>query len=140
MTRLVSCSVAGEFGLPGREVDRIVRATLSTDPRDVIVSVTFLGLSAMSKMHQAHKHRSGPTDVLAFPLPQPDGSLVGDVYVCPGVAAQAARLHGITRREELIRLIVHGTLHILGFDHPEGVDREKSTMWKRQEALVIALR
>lgn len=132
--------VSGGFGLPPREVDTIVSAVLADDQREVSVSVTFLGLTAMSRMHETHKQRTGPTDVLSFSLPQPDGSILGDVYVCSGVAAREARAQGITRREELVRLVVHGTLHVLGHDHPEGPGREASEMWQRQEALVASLR
>lgn len=133
-------AVSGGFGLPPHEVDTIVSAVLADDQREATVSVTFLGLTAMSRMHETHKHRIGPTDVLSFSLPQPDGSIVGDVYVCPGMAAREARTLGITRSEELVRLVVHGTLHVLGHDHPEGPDREASEMWQRQEALVASLR
>ena len=39
-------------------------------------------------------------------------------------------------REELLRLVVHGVLHVLGYDHPDGESRERSAMWRRQETLV----
>jgi probable rRNA maturation factor len=42
-------------------------------------------------------------------------------------------------REELIRLVVHGTLHVLGYDHPDHGERERSPMWRRQERYVEAL-
>ncbi|MEO8478278.1 MAG: rRNA maturation RNase YbeY [Gemmatimonadota bacterium] len=132
--------VSGGFGLTTREVDTVVSAVLDSDARDVTVSVTFLGLTAMSRLHETHKQQSGPTDVLSFSLPQPDGAILGDVYICPGVAAREARRRGITRREELVRLVVHGTLHVLGHDHPEGAGREASEMWQRQESLVESLR
>ncbi len=132
--------VSGGFGLTPREVDTVVSAVLESDARDVTVSVTFLGLTAMSRLHETHKQQSGPTDVLSFSLPQPDGAILGDVYICPGVAAREARRRGITRREELVRLVVHGTLHVLGHDHPEGAGREASEMWQRQESLVESLR
>lgn len=132
--------VSGGFGLTPREVETIVTAVLADDARDVTASVTFLGLTAMAALHEAHKQRSGPTDVLSFSLPQPDGSILGDIYICPGVAAREARRRGITRREELVRLVVHGVLHVVGHDHPEGPGRETSEMWLRQEALVESLR
>jgi probable rRNA maturation factor len=64
---------------------------------------------------------------------------MGDVYVCPWVAARQARAHGVSLREELVRLVIHGTLHALGRDHPEGPDRIRSAMWRRQERYVEAL-
>lgn len=79
-----------------------------------------------------------PTDVLSFSLTHPDGATSGDVYICPTVAAEAARERAISSREELIRLVVHGTLHVLGHHHPEGSGRMRSVMWRRQERYVKA--
>ena len=71
---------------------------------------------------------------------QADGApVVGDVYIAPSVARVNARLSGVTVREELARLVVHGTLHVLGHDHP-AVGRERSAMWRRQEHLLARAR
>jgi probable rRNA maturation factor len=63
---------------------------------------------------------------------------VGDVYIAPDVARANASELGVPVAEELARLVVHGTLHALGYSHPEGSseDRTGSTMWKRQERLL----
>jgi rRNA maturation RNase YbeY len=55
------------------------------------------------------------------------------------VARAHARARGVSVREELLRLVVHGTLHILGYDHPESEEREQSVMWRRQERVVRRL-
>jgi len=78
------------------------------------------------------------TDVIAFGLPH-DGVLTGDIYVCPAVARQAARELGVPEREELVRLVVHGVLHVLGYDHPASARRTASPMWRRQERYVSRL-
>jgi probable rRNA maturation factor len=80
-----------------------------------------------------------PTDVISFALPGPGGELVGDVYICPAVARDQAGRLGIPLRQELARLVVHGTLHVLGYDHPDGAGRTRSAMWRRQERYVKAL-
>jgi len=69
----------------------------------------------------------------------PERETVGDVYICPAVAREHARALRIPPREELIRLVVHGTLHALGYEHPEGEGRTRSAMWRRQERYVEAL-
>jgi len=79
--------------------------------------------------------RDRATDVIAFGLPH-DGVITGDIYVCPAVARRAARELEVSEREELIRLVVHGTLHVLGYDHPEDESRYQSAMWRRQERLL----
>jgi probable rRNA maturation factor len=124
--------------LPAGTVRRVVSAVLAGERRRARISITFLGREAMRRLNAEYKGHDRPTDVLTFALRDPAGTL-GDVYVCPWVAEREARARGIPRREELIRLVVHGTLHALGRDHPEGAGRTRSAMWRRQERYVEAL-
>ena len=125
--------------LPRGLVQRVVRAVLQAERREALISVTFLGRDSMRRLNAEHKGHHYPTDVLTFALTDPAGNRVGDVYICPWVAAREARARNISLREELIRLIVHGTLHALGREHPEGAERTRSAMWRRQERYVEAL-
>lgn len=125
--------------LPVRIVRDAVRRVLSGERREAAVAVTFLDPRRMRQMNAEYKHHDTPTDVISFALPLPDGRLTGDVYICPWMAAREARSRGITVREELLRLVVHGTLHVLGYDHPEGDDRVRSPMWRKQEQYVEML-
>ena len=125
--------------LPPVRVRRVVAAVLAGERRRARMSVTFLGRDAMRRLNALHLGHDRPTDVISFGLRHPGGELVGDVYVCPWVAAREARTRGIPVRQELIRLLVHGTLHALGYDHPEGERRTRSAMWRRQERYVEAL-
>lgn len=103
------------------------------------LSVTFLSRPAIQRLNHEWLGHARPTDVLAFALPDPDGKVVGDVYICPAQARAAARRLGIRPREELTRLVVHGVLHVLGYDHPEGPARTASAMWRRQERYLTVL-
>ena len=125
--------------LPPALVRRVVTRVLEGERREGLVSVTFLGRDAMRRMNAEHKGRDVPTDVLTFAMTDGIGRLVGDVYVCHSVAAREAKAQGVSLREELIRLVVHGTLHALGRTHPEGEGRTRSPMWRRQERYVGAL-
>ncbi|HEU4721710.1 MAG TPA: rRNA maturation RNase YbeY, partial [Gemmatimonadaceae bacterium] len=81
------------------------------------------------------------TDVISFgfaPVARAR-AVVGDVYIAPGMARRNAIAHGRGVREELMRLVVHGVLHVLGHDHPEDETRYESPMWRRQERLLRAL-
>lgn len=120
-------------------VRRVVEAVLHAERREALISVTFLGRDAMRRLNADHKKHDRPTDVLTFALAAPAARVVGDVYICPWVARGEARARGIPLKEELIRLVVHGTLHALGRDHPEGAERTRSAMWRRQERYVEAL-
>jgi probable rRNA maturation factor len=125
--------------LPAALVRRVVEAVLRGERRRALVSITFLGRDAMRRLNAEHKGHDRPTDVLSFAMADPAGRTVGDVYVCAWVAAREARARGISLRQELIRLVVHGTLHALGRDHPEDEGRTTSPMWRRQERYVDAL-
>lgn len=120
-------------------VRRVVEAVLRAERRDALISVTFVGRDTMRRLNAEHKQHDYPTDVLTFALTDPSGHIAGDVYICPWVARREARTRSIPLREELIRLIVHGTLHALGQNHPEGGARTRSAMWRRQERYVETL-
>lgn len=102
------------------------------------VDITLLAAPDMRRLNRRATGRRGLTDVIAYPLPQPDGRVVGDVYICPAAAKRVAPAE-TALGEELVRLAVHGTLHVLGYDHPDGPGRTRSVMWKRQERYVRRL-
>jgi probable rRNA maturation factor len=132
-------SVGGRvLGISPAAVRRAVLTVLRRERRQAVVSVTFLGPTAMRQMNRKHKTHDRPTDVLAFALGLPGGRLAGDVYVCRAVAAAQAKEAGVGLKEELVRLVVHGVLHVLGHDHPDR-NREGSPMWRRQERYVRAV-
>ncbi|HET8713268.1 MAG TPA: rRNA maturation RNase YbeY [Gemmatimonadales bacterium] len=109
---------------------RVAKRVLAWEraPAGSHVDITLLSADAMRRLNRRATGRRGLTDVIAYSLPQPDGSLLGDVYISP----DAARFDA----DELIRLAVHGTLHVLGYDHPEGAGRMRSRMWRLQERYV----
>jgi probable rRNA maturation factor len=92
----------------------------------------------MNRKHLGHR---GATDVISFSFSRASrrDAVVGDVYIAPEIARENATARGVPVREELLRLVVHGTLHVLGYDHPDGPTREQSPMWKRQERIVRRL-
>jgi len=62
------------------------------------------------------------------------------IYLCAGVARRVARRLRLSVREELTRYVIHGVLHVLGYDHPDDESRLGSPMWRRQERYVTACR
>ena len=129
-------NVPDGFSGPVPPLEEAVRTTLEAE--GVVegeVSVTLLGDPDMAELHGRYLGKSVPTDVLSFALHSPGDPPLGDVYVGHDTAARHAGEHGTTPGEELVRLAVHGVLHILGYDHPLE-DRESSPMFQRQEALV----
>jgi probable rRNA maturation factor len=117
-------------------VRRAVQGVLRAERREADISITFLGAGSMRRLNDEYLGHDRPTDVISFGLTGPDGRLAGDVYVCRAIAARNARRHGVPLRQELVRLVIHGTLHALGYDHPDGDHRTRSPMWQRQERYV----
>ena len=124
--------------MPRRALLRAVEATCRSESvKHAEISVALLDDAGMDALSRAHLNKRGPTDVLAFALYDPGEPVVGDVYVGVDQAARQAAEVGVSLREELVRLVVHGTLHVLGFDHPDDAEaRERSPMYRKQEALV----
>lgn len=125
------------------KVREIVRATLEDEGvRDALVSVAFVGAGTIVRLNRDYLSRNGPTDVIAFGLERTGSStpVIGDIYVCPKVAERNARRLRVPVKRELARLVVHGTLHVLGLDHPEDETRDSSAMWKKQERIVDSIR
>ena len=130
-------SVGGRvLALPAAAVRRTVSRVLEGERKHPVISVTFLGPAAMRRLNRRHKNHDRATDVLSFALALPDGRTAGDIYICRAVAMSNARIADVPLREELIRLVVHGVLHVLGYDHPEKEGRERTGMWRKQERYV----
>jgi probable rRNA maturation factor len=126
----------GSFPASATELASAARATLLAEGCHAAeISVTLLGDDEMRRLNREFLGKDAVTDVLAFSLGDRDLP-VGDVYVGFEQGCRQARELGVAEGEELIRLVVHGTLHALGYDHPEGPEREQSSMFARQEELV----
>ena len=97
--------------------------------------------ATMAVLNHTYRGVSGPTDVLAFPMTEgrfgrlsPD--LLGDVVISAETAERQARDAGRDLRDELAHLLVHGILHLVGYDH--GTTQERQRMWRKQRAILTA--
>ena len=108
------------------------------------LSVLLVDIEYMTELHDRWMGGDGPTDVLAFPMDESsvdhgpseatggEPALLGDIVLCPEVAAQAGRAAGHGADDELHLLTVHGVLHLLGYDHAEpDEEREMFTLQAR---------
>jgi probable rRNA maturation factor len=137
----VEVVVADEQTAVDVDVDRwsrLAREVLVAEGRVGELTLTFIDADEIAALNAEYLGKTGPTDVLSFPL---DGDLdaaadgfdfagappvlLGDVVVCPGVAAAQAPTHAGTFDDELALLVVHGVLHVLGHDHAEPAERAR---------------
>lgn len=118
-------------------------------PGDAEVSLTLVDESAMVELNERHMGKEGPTDVLSFPLESltpgmaptamPDGPPLhlGDVFICPSVVANNADSAQVPFADEMALMVVHGLLHLLGYDHI--VDSEAEQMEQRERDLLAVV-
>jgi probable rRNA maturation factor len=121
---------------------------------EVEVSLLFVDEDAIAALNQQFLGKSGPTDVLSFPIedePGPTGrspdlggsgpgvspdegtlTLLGDVVICPSVAARNAVEHEVSLDDEIALLVVHGLLHLLGLDHEKEAEAERMEALEQQ--------
>jgi len=128
----VSIEVNDESGedVDGERVSalaRFVLDALKVHPQAEL-SVLAVDVATMSSLHEQWMDEEGPTDVLSFPMDElrpgnddeePEPGLLGDVVLCPAVAAKQAAAAGHSTEQELDLLTTHGILHLLGYDHAE---------------------
>ena len=118
------------------------------------MSLLFIDEAGIASLNEQFLGRTGPTDVLAFPIeddPTSSGrspdlggtgpgsepedvplTLLGDVVICPAVATRNAIDHDVTYDDEMALLVVHGLLHLLGMDHQADADAERMERLERR--------
>ena len=157
----MSIEIANESGTEVDEADLAALARHVLDDMGVHplaeLSVLLVDTPTMTGLHERWMGEPGPTDVLAFPMdelrpphqagartdrgpatePEPPPGLLGDVVLCPPVAADQARAAGHDLTAELELLTVHGVLHLLGFDHES--DAEAEVMEAREREILAGL-
>ncbi|EKD42799.1 MAG: hypothetical protein ACD_73C00015G0002 [uncultured bacterium] len=99
------------------------------------IALTFVDDKEMARLNSLFLGKKGPTDVLSFPLDQKQN--LGDIVVSLDTAKIQAGLVGVTLRELVVVLLVHGFLHLLGFDHHN--KNKKNRMRKMESKLLIKL-
>jgi probable rRNA maturation factor len=129
-------------------VQRVAEAVFTAEGQSAAAgcSVVIMGDQAIQALNREYRDVDEPTDVLAFAAlegerltwPEEEGLYLGDVLISYPTARAQAEERGETVAEELSLLIVHGCLHLMGYDH--GDEDERVRMWARQEEILEALR
>lgn len=133
------------------ELRRLAAETLRAErlPAVTEVTIALLDREPMAALNEAHMGKEGATDVLAFPLEDlAPGEIptvsdagpplnIGDVFICTAVVADNAATSGVPLPDEMALMVVHGLLHLLGYDHV--VDSEAEQMEQRERELMAAV-
>lgn len=139
--------------LAGKACAAAVRQTqhggLVNDPVSVEISVKFSDDDEVRGLNKAYRGKDKPTNVLSFPMVQTDmlaglansddgEVLLGDIILAHGVCEKEAEDKKIAIQDHATHLIVHGTLHLLGYDHEQG-DAEAEAMEALETAVLASL-
>ena len=145
----MSIEINNESGVDVDEASLQRLATFALDHLhvhpDAELAILLVDEAAMEQLHVQWMDEPGPTDVLSFPMDElrppkddeePPLGLLGDIVLCPSVTAKQAADNGRTTDEEAEYLLVHGVLHLLGFDHAE--PEEKAVMFGLNDQIIAA--
>ncbi|HVK60004.1 MAG TPA: rRNA maturation RNase YbeY [Bdellovibrionales bacterium] len=98
--------------------------------------IAFINADEMKKMNKQFRGKNYATDVLSFESDEP--GVLGELVICPQVIVKQAAEHGLKNRHELGYMVLHGILHLLGFDHEQS-KREAERMFAIQDGLFAKL-
>jgi probable rRNA maturation factor len=130
----------GRGALPSaREIGRWASAALGRRARRAELTVRLVGAGESSRLNGRYRGRHRPTNVLSFPveLTASPGALaqpLGDLVICPRIVREEARRQGKTVRAHWAHLVVHGALHLIGYDHERPLDARRM---ERREIAVL---
>ena len=129
--------------IPLRKIKQAAQAVLSAlDCREAELSIVIVDDAEIAELNQRYLQRSGPTNVLAFPMQEGEFAaisphLLGDVVISADTAAREGREAGIPMVERLMALLIHGVLHLLGYDHETDPVQAREMDLKSRELLAL---
>lgn len=142
MECLVFSKIKGQAPVSRSVIEQTIFFVLKKEKSPGSMSVHLIGDSAMKKMNQIHRGKNKTTDVLSFAAteghwPGKTESELGDIFISVPQIKRQAKIWEVTAKEEFLRMLIHGTLHILGYDHVE--EAEAKIMFGKQEKYLGAL-
>ncbi|HTV73693.1 MAG TPA: rRNA maturation RNase YbeY [Candidatus Acidoferrales bacterium] len=140
-----------KWHLSQAKIEKTVRALLAAvDEPTSSLSISLVGDRAIRTLNRAHRGKDRPTDVLSFPLFEPQAfkrknrtqseRLLGDIVISLDTAARQAKAYDASLQAEVERLLIHGVLHLLGHDHEKPGERRRMEAEERRLADAIGMR
>jgi len=130
-----------EGKIPEKDIKKAVSLTLTKEiGEEKEVSLTFVPENMIRELNLKYRKKDSSTDVLAFSLTDKFCStenLLGEIVICPDVASLNAQERGHSLEDELLLLVIHGTLHLLGYT--DETDSGKKTMVRKEKEILKLL-
>lgn len=116
------------FNLPKRFPERffkkVAKKVLKAEKKeDSVLSIIFVKSTEMRKLNLEYRKKNQPTDVLSFPESSDGENYLGEILICIPEVRKNARIYNQEFEEELKRVLIHGILHLLGYDHERKGDK-----------------
>jgi probable rRNA maturation factor len=136
---IINLNVDKKFVLKSQIADRVVDETLKLAgfEKDFEIDISTVNANRIKELNSQYRKVNSPTDVLSFSWQEPkkiQSGFLGEIVLCLPIIIKQARDNKVTLSEELVRLIAHGTLHLVGYDHQ--TSKEEKEMFGIQEKVV----
>ena len=120
-----------------KHIQQWVDAALEGFNQDTEIVVRIVDEQESAELNEQYRHKSGPTNILSFPVEVPEGielNLLGDLVVCAPILEKEALEQHKTLSDHWAHIIVHGVLHLLGYDH---LDDEEAELMENKEIAIL---
>jgi len=120
------------------DISAWVEAALAGRRDSAQLTVRIVGVAESSQLNETYRHKQGPTNVLSFSFEEPEllqPPLLGDVVICAAIVAAEAQAQGKSPDAHWAHMVIHGVLHLLGYDHE---NRDDARLMEEEEKKVLA--
>ena len=100
------------------------------------LSIVLIDSKKITELNKKYRNKNFPTDVLSFPGEMKFGT-IGEIFICMQEARKNSKKYKVSEKKELARIMIHGILHLLGYDHEK--DKSNSEEMKRKEEFYLSL-
>ncbi len=125
-----------EDDIPQDSLEELGKNILGKLGREGSISVVIVSVARMSELNQQYRHKSGSTDVLSFDLEPKSDNIFGEVFISNVEAAKLAEDQDKTTEKALQYLLIHGILHLAGYDHENVPAQKTREMFRLQDKLI----
>lgn len=131
-----------EFKIDKKSFSQVAKKILLGENRQTgKISLAFVNKSEIQKLNKKYRKKNKPTDVLSFGNPtsykiqvtSSESGYLGEVVICPEVVKENAKKHKSDFQEELLKVFIHGVLHLLGYEHEKSAKRAKQMQSKEEQ-------
>lgn len=124
-----------KFTVDKKSFSQVAKIVLKGENKEMAsLSLAFVNEKEMQKLNKNFRGKNKPTDVLSFDLQ--DGNYLGEIVICPKVVKDNAKKYGVLAKKEILKVFIHGILHLLDYDH-EKSEKEAQIMEKKQDLYLL---